>query len=170
MGQSTNSPEAGEKERSDISEIIENSNIKDRDKEKIIAYIQEEEFKGPLPHPQLLQQYEEVQAGLAGKIIEMALQEQAHRHEMESKLVMSEVSLNSGQLELIRASIRLKSRLQVFGFVSTVLLLTAGFVCIFLDKNAGSIGAFILAVGSFCWTMFYGKRSPDGKNRDSQQE
>lgn len=42
------------KELSKISEIIENSDINDGDKERIIGYIREEEFKGPLPHFQIL--------------------------------------------------------------------------------------------------------------------
>lgn len=156
-----------EDELSDISEIIENSDIEEDDKERIISIIQKEEFRGPLPHPQVLMQYEEIQQGFANEIVQMAVKEQSHRHEMEKALVDSEILLNSGQIEVLRASIMLKSRLQVFGFFSTTVLLVIGAVCIFLDKNVGSISAFILAVGSFCWTMFYGKKSDDEKAKDS---
>ena len=38
-----------EKEMSEISNIIDGLDIDKKDKEKIIAYIQKEEFRGPLP-------------------------------------------------------------------------------------------------------------------------
>jgi uncharacterized membrane protein len=102
-----------EKEISKISEIIENSNINEGDKERIIGYMREE-YRGPLPHPRILQQYDELQPGLAREIVNMALKEQEHRHEMEKALVMSEVSLNDTQSGVLQASIKLKTRLQLF--------------------------------------------------------
>lgn len=103
-------------EKTELSRIIENSNIDEGDKKRVIARIHTEEFRGPIPHPQILRQYDEIQPGLAEKIVGMALREQEHRHEMDSALVKSEVSLDSGKLEIIRASIKMKSRLQLFGF------------------------------------------------------
>lgn len=154
-----------------ISDIIDKSNINEGDKKRIIACIREEKFKGPLPHPYILKQYEEIQAGFANEILGMAMREQAHRHELNKMLVQSEVDLNSGQLSLISASIILKKRLQIFGFVITTILVIAGIVCIFLDKNVGGIATFILAVGSFCWTMFYGKKeSADDKELNEDNE
>ena len=100
----------------------------------------------------------------------MAVNEQGHRHKMESMIVESETSLNSGQLEVIRASIKLKSRLQVFGFVTTFLLVIVGVICIFLDKNVGSIVPFVLAIGSFCWTMFYGKKESSQGAENSEED
>jgi uncharacterized membrane protein len=162
--------DGNEKEISEISEIIENSDIDEGDKERIIGYMREE-FRGPLPHPQILKQYEDIQPGFASEIMNMALKEQEYRHEIEKTLVDSEVSLNLGQLEVINASIKLKTRLQIFGFVSTIILLVVGSVCIFLDKNVGSIGPFILAIGSFCWTMFYGKKNDkEDKSSDETEE
>lgn len=158
-----------EKKMSEISEIIEKSDIEKDDKEKIIGIIQQEVFKGPIPHPQILQQYEEVQPGFANTIVNMAVKEQEHRHEIEKTIVQSEALLNTGQVEVIRSSIKLKSRLQIFGFVLTAALLIIGSICIFLDKNIGSITTFILAVGSFCWTMFYGKKN-NGDEKEQTDE
>lgn len=159
-----------EKEISEISEIIENSDIGENDKERIIGIIRSEEFKGPIPHPQILRQYEELQSGLANVIVDMAIKEQAHRHEMDTTIVQSEVLLNTGHIEVIRASIKLKTRLQIFGFVLTTALLAIGATCIFLDKNVESIVPIILAVGSFCWTMFYGKSKSDEGDKEQSDE
>lgn len=154
-------------EKTELSRIIENSNIDEGDKKRVIARIHTEEFRGPIPHPQILRQYDEIQPGLAEKIVGMALREQEHRHEMDSALVKSEVSLDSGKLEIIRASIKMKSRLQLFGFLSTTVLVCIGAVCIFLDKNAESFWPFVLAIGSFCGTMFYGKK---GEGKENPEE
>lgn len=155
-------------EMSKISEIIENSDIEEDDKERIIGIIRQEIFKGPIPHPRILQQYEEIHPGFASEIINMAVKEQEHRHSIEKTIVESEALSNTGQMEIIRASITLKIRLQIFGFVSTAILLIAGVICILLDKDVGSITTFILAIGSFCWTMFYGKKNDKEEKENSE--
>ena len=149
--------------------FIDKSDIEEDDKQRIFAHIKREEFKGPLPHPAILQQYEEIQPGFAKEIMQMAITEQSHRHKMENMIVESKTSLTLGELEVIRASINLKSRLQIFGFFSTILLVIIGAICIFLDKNIGSIVPFVLAIGSFCWTMFYGKKQPEDENYDENE-
>lgn len=159
-----------EKEMSEISEIIDKSDIEDDDKKRIFACMRKEEFRGPLPPPFILKQYDEIHPGFAEEIMQMAVNEQGHRHRMDSLIVESETALNSGQLDVIRASIKLKSRLQIFGFVSTFSLVTIGAICIFLDKNAGSIVPFILAIGSFCWTMFYGKKEASKEKKEVDEE
>ncbi len=96
--------------------------------------------------------------------MQMAQKEQNHRQDLEKKIVESELSIDKGKLKVIDASIKMKSRLQIFGFVLTFFLVIIGFVCIFMDKN--SFVPFILAIGSFCWTMFYGKKEPNKESND----
>lgn len=117
------------KEISEISDIIDKSDIQEEDKARIIACIRREEFAGPLPHPSILKQYDEIQPGFAQEILKMV----------------------------------------IFGFVSTFFLLVIGAICIFMDKNVGSIAPFILAIGSFCWTMFYGKKKADEEDSDEEE-
>ena len=49
-----------------------------------IAYVQSISFKGPLPPPALLKEYDKVKPGLADTIIAMAQTEQDHRHKWEA--------------------------------------------------------------------------------------
>lgn len=156
-------------EMSELSEIIDKSDLEDEEKQRIIACIRREEFKGPLPHPNILRQYEEIQPGFAEKIIQMALNEQDYRHRINNMVVESETSLNSGRLEIIRTSIKLKTRLQLFGFFITTLLVVIGAGCIFFNKNTTSIVPFILAVASFCWTMFYGKKQDSREDSENTE-
>ena len=48
------------------------------------AYVQSISFRGPLPPPALLKDYDKVKPGLADTIVEMATGEQDHRHRWES--------------------------------------------------------------------------------------
>ena len=44
-----------------------------------------EEYSGPIPHPNILKQFEEVIPGSADRILKMAEKEQEHRHEFEKE-------------------------------------------------------------------------------------
>ena len=48
-----------------------------------------EMHRGALPHPDLLVKYENLQPGLADTIVEMAKDEQGHRHRIDQKLANS---------------------------------------------------------------------------------
>ena len=49
-----------------------------------LAYVQSISFRGPLPPPALLKDYDKVKPGLADTIVDMAQSEQEHRHNWES--------------------------------------------------------------------------------------
>ena len=49
-------------------------------------------FSGPLPHPELLQKYNDVIPNGAERIMQMAEQQQQHRHELEATVVKGNVS------------------------------------------------------------------------------
>ena len=52
-----------------------------------VSAIISEKFAGPLPHPEHLQQYEAIQAGLADRIVTMTERQLEHSHKMESRIV-----------------------------------------------------------------------------------
>ena len=51
-----------------------------------------EHFEGPLPHPSLLQAYEEIVPGAAVRILALLESQVAHRHEMERTVIRGNVS------------------------------------------------------------------------------
>ncbi len=55
-----------------------------------VSKIQQETFMGPIPHPDLLKGYEEILPGAADRILTMAENEEAHRHEIENKCVKTD--------------------------------------------------------------------------------
>jgi uncharacterized membrane protein len=48
-------------------------------------------FQGPLPHPSILQRYDEISQGAADRIIMMAEREQVHRHSWEKRALNADV-------------------------------------------------------------------------------
>lgn len=158
-----------QQEISELSKIVAESNIEADDKKRVIAYIREEEFQGPLPHPRILKEYDEIVPGFAQQIIDMTQCEQRHRHEMEERLVESEVSINICQINVIEMSIKLKSRLQFFGFIMTILLIAICAGCIYLDKSLGGIATFVFALASFCATIFYGRKNAENDEKENDE-
>lgn len=52
--------------------------------------IQAIEFRGPIPHPDIIGGYEEILPGAADRILSMAEAESKHRRDMERKMIESE--------------------------------------------------------------------------------
>lgn len=52
----------------------------------------QESFSGPMPHPNILKGYEEVLPGAAERILQMAENEQQHRHKQEDRICKGSVS------------------------------------------------------------------------------
>lgn len=93
-----------------------------------LRQIHRESFTGPLPHPEILQGYDKVQAGFAERILKMAEDEQAHTIRCEDKIVSSVTSQST--------------RGQWFGFILAILFLIVAGVLGFYghDWLAGVIG------------------------------
>lgn len=89
-----------------------------------------EEYIGPIPHPNILKQFEEVLPGTADRILQMAEDEQKHRHKFEIKLI-----LHKKLMELTGI---------IFGFLLASMIIGGG---IFLLLNDKSAKGFVLILG-----------------------
>ena len=145
-----------------ISEIIAQKNIGTEEKtEQVMALVRERTFySGPLPAPEQLLQYNKL-PGVVSIITDMAVREQGHRHEVDAEMLAEQSKLNNSQLNYIEASIVIRKRQQLFGFVVTFILIIIGALCLFTDKNVASVCMFIAAIGSFCGIMFFGKKNKE---------
>lgn len=68
-------------------EIIES--LPEEAKQEILSIVMSKSHSGPLPSAEELQKYEDVQTGLAERIVVMAESEQAHRHQFNNKSIRS---------------------------------------------------------------------------------
>ncbi|MGK7344338.1 MAG: DUF2335 domain-containing protein [Candidatus Nitrospinota bacterium M3_3B_026] len=93
--------------------------------ENIVKVLAEQRFSGPLPHPEVLQNYENVLPGLAERIVAMAEAEQKSRHTEET--------------EALRGQLKYASRGQWFGFGISMAGLVVSGVVIFAGYPWGAV-------------------------------
>lgn len=74
----------------EIAEVLSGLPLEKRN--VVISALKQESFSGPLPHPRLLKEYDEIQPGFAERIVAMAEREQAHRFACDDKVVGSAVA------------------------------------------------------------------------------
>jgi len=117
-------------------------------------------FQGPLPHPDILARYEEIQPGAAERVLKQFERETEHRHSMEQAIV-------SAQIEAFRASIPIARLGQVFGLIIAVVGITAGAVAVIVSPTAGHAAAGASIAGASLATLVgvfvYGRKTkPEG--------
>lgn len=61
--------------------------------EKHVIQSAQVSYSGPLPPPAALKQYEDITAGLADRIVQMAESEMTHRHQIEAKAIDADIRL-----------------------------------------------------------------------------
>ncbi|MCF8111204.1 MAG: DUF2335 domain-containing protein [Desulfobacteraceae bacterium] len=90
--------------------------------------IKAEQFSGPVPHPEILRQYDEILPGAAERILSMAESESEHQKDMD------------------KTAIHLKSqenkRGQIFALITVILAFSTATACAYLGATtpAGIIG------------------------------
>lgn len=104
----------------------------------------EEITVGPLPGPALLGQYEQVIPGLAQQIVDMAVREQRHRHEIERREV--------------RQPYQLAINGQYLGFGVTILVLVVAVVFTALGFPAIAATLVGLDLVALVGLFIYGRR------------
>ncbi len=122
----------------------------------IVHKEQVQSFSGPLPHPDILRQFEQVAPGSAERIIKMAEDQSSHRRDLEKKVIESDISRSKWG--------------QVLGFVIAITgLLVSVVIGIFGNPIAGVVmGAGTIA--SLVWVFMYGSRLRSEERKDKQSE
>ena len=116
------------------SDSLDKISLEDESKKVTSLIAKYESFKGPLPPPHLLAKYDQIQKGLADRIISMAERQSAHRQELERKVISSNI-LNE------RTGMH-------YAFLLTVVFIFFSGVLIYLDKGvAGYITLGTIIVG-----------------------
>ncbi len=70
-------------------ELVENPVVLERllDRPQVMAMVSRSAFRGPLPPPAMLREYNDIVPGAAERILERSEKEQAHRHRVTEKSV-----------------------------------------------------------------------------------
>jgi uncharacterized membrane protein len=106
--------------------------------------VSSERFTGPLPHPEILAQYDTIVPGLAERIVKMAESQAQHRQGLEHMVVQSNT--------------RNERRGQVFGFLISVLVIGGSIYLIDSGKSAEGVTGIVVNLVSLVGVFVYGRR------------
>ena len=129
----------------EVAQVIKE--LQPEQRKVIIKAFKQEAFSGPIPHPELLQKYENIQGGFADRIIKLAEKQLDHRIDSERQVVDGSVSDSK--------------RGQIFAFIVAVLFLVAA---VYLGINGHDWLAGILGGGtlvSLVTVFVTGKKNKD---------
>ena len=112
-----------------------------------------EQYAGPLPHPSHLKQFEEIRPGAADRIIKMAERQAAHRQELESRIILS--------------NLKLEAKGQWFAFGITLAIVGGGFYVISQGYSIAGLVPMIGAIATLAGVFVYGKRKSRNNQSDS---
>lgn len=80
-----------------------------------------EAYEGPIPHPNILKGLKDIDEKFPERVFIMAEKEQAHRHEMDIKLIKNHSFMSKTGL--------------IFGFLIAILCIGAGLYLVISDKS-----------------------------------
>jgi len=112
-------------------------------------------YSGPLPHPEMLRQYEQALPGCGTAILEQWTKETAHRQGLEVKVVDSELQTTR--------------RGQLFGFAVALLAMLIGAALIVLDKDVYGLIALLAPAGLLAGRFLF-FRDDDDDDDDGQPQ
>lgn len=134
-------------------------NKKEEVKEALMI-IRSEMYSGPIPPPEALARYEEIQPGAADRILKMAEKQQEHRMALETKAI-------GGQVDQSK-------RGQIFGFILVfVCIAVAVFFAIYFGMTSFAVTflcvTMVSVVGLFVTGKFSMRKDLDAKSKDQEQ-
>ncbi len=96
-------------------------------------------FSGPLPPPQVLAQYDEIQAGFADRIVAMAENQALHRQQSEKLAIEAEINDDRRQRRETFIG-------QILGFILALAIILIAATSIYLNPT-WPVGAFSTLIG-----------------------
>ena len=135
--------------------------------QEITSIILERHYSGPIPHPSILKQLEEIVPGSADRILSQFERQTKHRHEIEKKDQEHIHSMERDKLKKIHNQIKTG---QYLGFSVCVLLIAGSVICalegaLFPSGILGSAGLVGLAA-----VFVYGSRKKEPKIENPNPE
>lgn len=127
-------------------------------------------FEGPLPHPSILREYDEIYPGLAERIVANWEKEIEHRHTLEQNVVKAEIEAQKHIPKEIR-------RGQYLAFVLSLGFLVAGVYMVAINQPiAGTVVSgtgFVGIIMAFLSTAFMSRKnnnSPPNQNEKTTND
>ena len=113
--------------------IIPDSNISKKKKTNSLTLIKSQMYSGPLPHPDMLAKYEEIEKGTASRIIKMAENQSEHRQTIEKRV--------------IQANIQNENTGMFLAFFMTITIILASAFLVFSGKDVSGLVMLFSGLG-----------------------
>lgn len=110
-------------------------------------------FAGPLPPPEILEQYNRIHPGFADRIITLAESQSQHRQGLERAVIQS--------------NIKHEGRGQIFGFLIAVMVIAVSAVLMWHGKSLEGISGIVATLAALTGVFIYGRYRRD---RELQQK
>lgn len=101
-------------------------------------------FRGPLPPPEILREYDQILPGLAERVVTMAENQSRHRQDVE-KSVISTRNRN-------------ETLGQIFGFILALVIAGGSIWLIFMGKKIEGLATIIAEIASLAGIFIYARR------------
>lgn len=121
---------------------------------KEVAVKLESYYSGPIPSPQHMQGYKNVQEDLPNRIMNLTEKEQSHQHQL--------------QIQITEYKTKATTRNSYMAFFIIVLLVLVGTFLIYNDKDIVGLGSLVAAAGVLI-AAFLRKEKPDQKEIAKQK-
>jgi len=129
--------------------------------------VQAEFHQGPLPHPQVLEQYERIHPGTAERILKQFEKQTEHRQAIELRVVEAQLERDKDEVVEIR-------RGQIFALIICLVAFTAATLIAILNPTTegavagGSIGGVTLV--GLVTAFIVGRKKPSSNKKESSEE
>lgn len=104
--------------------------------------IESKSFSGPLPHPEILVQYDKIVSGSAERIISIWEGQVRHRQELEKKVIESDIKQSQCGA--------------ILGFLIAIAAISAGTFLAYIGRPTEGLAAIITALGGLVGVYVWG--------------
>ncbi len=113
-------------------------------------------FRGPLPPPETLAEYDRIYQGCAQEIVAMARSQQTHRQGLETAVV--------------RGNIAAEERGQIFAFILGLVVVVGGITLIAFGKPVSGLTSIITAFVTLAGVFIYGRWQQKRERQNKREE
>ena len=130
---------------------VKNSKEIEKAKEtKSVVY--SEHFQGPLPHPDILYKYSQINSDIPNKIIAMAEEQSKARLENEKKEHDNIIELRNSYA---KQEAKYNNNGQLYAFIVILVLILGGFILILFNKDIGGYVTIGVAIAGAIANIMY---------------
>jgi len=125
-----------------------------------------EQHSGPLPHPRIIREYEEIIPGGADRIIKMAELEQSQRHELEKQVLQIDRDANRATIDTDRMGM-------LSALIVALVTLIGGIYLLSIGIDIGGLVLLLAPLVGIAGVFYYSRRQqslPDKSAEDQNSD